>query len=651
MDANESDRLASLERELALLRSEVADLRDHARPSTTPPAAQVVPAALAAAAAAALPPREMKPVASAVAPPRQGRSVEELIGRYGTIAVATITVLVGAGIFLNWAIERGLLGPAARVVLGYLGAAAIAAGGVRLRMRGTREFGNVLLAIALGVVHLVCWSAGPLLHVVSPAVAVTIGFAASAVLAEFALRHDEEMLCAIGFGGAAIAPFVTNSGEGNVIVLAVYGLVVVALSAAAIGDRPWRAALNVTMGSFALLLVSVGAGSVLTTSWPGIVSRLGLLFPIAVLAALISFTHSRHRRTLIRFVGGGVMAGALLRAKHGPDLWSLGLVVGAAVLTIATLEIIRPGALEREAGRVTSDDLAATRNATLDALILPLGLFIAAITTTPSPVSAQSAAVGLIWTVLAIFMTHFNRAGPEGEKFATTAAVTALWTVPAALLYDQGARVPAMVAVGIALMLTAMRMGRKPFAGGGIVALGVASVWALALVTVRQPFVYLPFGTWATVAAVIAIVGWIAALRVARRAGFVPTLIGTERSTLSIVLVSGASVTAFLWGRAELNGAWSATASIALLVVYYAAVGTLMIWLGRTRKVQVLRVIGLGLALVAAGKALVEAFQLPNVAVRIGVFFAVSAFLIAVGYWYRRVADDQVESTSPSLPV
>jgi energy-converting hydrogenase Eha subunit G len=82
------------------------------------------------------------------------------------------------------------------------------------------------------------------------------------------------------------------------------------------------------------------------------------------------------------------------------------------------------------------------------------------------------------------------------------------------------------------------------------------------------------------------------------------------------------------------------TASTALLIVYYAASGTLMIWLGRRRRVQALRVIGLLLTLLAAGKALIEAFAVPNVAVQIAIFVAVSAFLIAVGYWYRRGGDD-----------
>ena len=47
-------------------------------------------------------------------------------------------------------------------------------------------------------------------------------------------------------------------------------------------------------------------------------------------------------------------------------------------------------------------------------------------------------------------------------------------------------------------------------------------------------------------------------------------------------------------------GAWSESASTALLIVYYAATGALTIWLGRTRKIRPLRIIGLGLSLLAA---------------------------------------------------
>lgn len=565
------------------------------------------------------------------------------------MAVATITILAGVGILLNYLIQKNLLGPETRVVLGYLVAIGFAIGGVRLRMRGTREFGNVLLAMALAVTHLVCWSAGPLLHVLPSSVALAIGFLASVVLAEFALRHEEEALCAIGFGGAAIAPFITSDGSNNVIALAIYGLIVVALSAAALRDRAWRIALGVTMGSFAVYVLVLASARSPHTTWPGIVSRLGILFPMAVLVAIIPLVHARHRRNLIRFATGAVAVGGMMHdTRPVRDLWALLLMVASLVIGIGALDVFRLDALERE-DTAAVDPLAVKRHVFFDALALPLGLFVAAIVATPGPHSSQSATVGAVWSVLAIMMTYRNRAKSEGDMFATTASLTVLWIVPAAIPESQPlARVIGAIAVGLVLLLLAQRLGRKPFAGGGLASLAIASLWALSVLENRPPFSYAPFATWASIVTIGAIGGWLVARRISRQAAFLPTVDDKARKTLDMVVVTGGAATAFLWGRAELAGAWNVTASTALLITYYAATGTLMIWLGRERRVKPWRIIGLLLTLLAAGKALVEAFEVPNVAVRIVIFFAVSAFLIAVGYWYRSGADDGPTTTSTS---
>ena len=48
-------------------------------------------------------------------------------------------------------------------------------------------------------------------------------------------------MCALGFAGAAIAPFITSDDAGNVIALAIYGGIVIALSAAVlIGVQFWH---------------------------------------------------------------------------------------------------------------------------------------------------------------------------------------------------------------------------------------------------------------------------------------------------------------------------------------------------------------------------------------------------------------------------
>ena len=648
MNVTESERLARLEREMAILRTEFARLRVHVgAPASAPRPAQTPPPgpaprdwSTAPTGTESAPPRP-RPATEPSAPPKPRRSFEDIIGRYATIAVATVTVLVGVGIFLNWAIQNGLLGPTMRVVLGYLAAIGIAAGGMRLRMRGTREFGNVLLALALGVVHLVCWSAGPLLHVLPSPVALAIGFIASVVLAEFALRHDEQMLCAIGFGGAAIAPFVTGSRTSH-IALAAYGVVVIALSAAALGDRAWRSARRVTIAGVFLYTLTTGGGIATESAFPWIVARLWVLFPIAVLLAIIPFTHARHRRALIRVAAVGLVLGGLLRADQwGPDFWAMALTVFGTILAIGALDVTRPGALELEAEMPLVVKDTALPVVLFDAFLLPIGLFIATIAAAPDRVSLQSASIAILWTVLAAWMTHRTRAEPEADKYASTASLIALWIVPAAFFDHQLARVAGSVAMGMLLMITALRLNRKPFIAGGVGALILASVWALTFADARPAYEYMPFATRESLAAALAVVGWIALFRIARPADFLPDLDAKDRAALRVALITGGSVMAFLWGVAELEGAWNRTAATALLIVYYAATGTLMIWLGRTRDFRPLRLIGLGLALLAAGKAMVEAFELPNVAVRISVFFVVSAFLIAVGYWYRHGADDR----------
>ena len=59
--------------------------------------------------------------------PADGAELEALVGRYGTVALAVLLILMGLGAFLTWAIAAVTLSPTARVGLGAVGAAALAA--------------------------------------------------------------------------------------------------------------------------------------------------------------------------------------------------------------------------------------------------------------------------------------------------------------------------------------------------------------------------------------------------------------------------------------------------------------------------------------------------------------------------------------------
>ena len=196
--------------------------------------------------------------------------LEKLFGRYGTLAVASLAILMGVGTFLSWAIEHGYLGATVRVILGFIGAGAVAVVGLWIREKRDVRFGNVLLALSLAIVHVDAWAAGPYLHVLSTIAAFAIAAGASAALAALALTSEERTLFAIGFAGALIAPFVTASEPGSIVMLLTYGWVVIALSLFAIREKGWEPVLWLAAigAAFYVYWRYMPASAPITVGWP-----------------------------------------------------------------------------------------------------------------------------------------------------------------------------------------------------------------------------------------------------------------------------------------------------------------------------------------------------------------------------------------------
>src|SRR5438445_729546 len=188
----------------------IVEARLEAPPRPHPPAAPIQEAA-------------PRPPPAPVTTP--SRDLESLVGRYGMLGLATLLALAAIGTFVSWAIAHGLLGPTVRVALGLVAAAAIAVGGLRLRPR-SRSFGDSLVPLALAAVHGSAWAAGPSLDLVPAPLALAFSALASVALGAFALTEADEPLWCVGFGGAAVAPFVTSTGQGTAPMLAAYAAAV-----------------------------------------------------------------------------------------------------------------------------------------------------------------------------------------------------------------------------------------------------------------------------------------------------------------------------------------------------------------------------------------------------------------------------------------
>ncbi len=618
----------SLNQQLVDLRSEVSALR-----GTSPPAASSAAPGTTEAESPAARPRDARPQAAPYEPPRThdapaggtpprpagerpasraadgnvpALDIEEIVGRYGTIALATLALLAGMGAFLTWAVAHGLLGPTQRVILGALGAAMVGGIGWWLRARGTVRFGNTLLALSLALLHLDLWAAGPRLHVIPSSVALVIVAAASVALATLALRTAEEPLFCVGLGGALLAPFVTSTGGGSATMLAAFGWLVIAGAIAAIATRRWHFAIAITgAGCF---VYAVAAQGLLQASSPWTERTTPVLFALACAwAALAWGVPAVRARLALGFlvVAAGALLGSSLSGWQTPTLVTLGLL-----------------------GTVTS--LAAPRRGRTPApwklgavVLLPLGFLGATVARMENADSLLGAFVALLWFTLACGAALIDEDDRELHSITACAASAIAIFLP---LVHHPAWCIAALAAHAAIWSLVMR--ERDYAALVVpiaAVITVASLFSFALILDRPAYRYTPFLTspsYAALASTVAI--WI----------FSRCALRLTRVNLEILTALPALV-AFVWIRTELAHAFSYDISVFLLIVFYALAGIGAIFYGRRRLSAPARAVGLALACYAALKALIHAWSLSAIALRVGACLLAGAFIALVAYWYR----------------
>jgi uncharacterized membrane protein len=548
-------------------------------------------------------------------PDRRAPDLEALIGRYGTLALASLTILLGAGAFLSWAIANGKIGPELRVILGALGAAAVAFVGWRLRARGSMRFGSTLLALALALVHVDAWGAGPYLQLVPSPVALGAAALASVALAVLAWLGDEEALFSVGVGGALIAPFVTSKESGSVLALLVYGYVVLASGLVALRGRAWRTALLVTTAGCWLYVATAAS---MTQHAESAVRDYPAVFAIGVAWTALALTRgvwgARIARSAIVALIGTLGAQAIDRSP-ATDLLVLA-VVGWATTYAATFVSL-------------ADTGDKPRQPLFTASLLPIALGAVAVASVPDTALARTL-VALAWTtgtVAAAFLhpparpTHLMMAG-----IASGAAL--LFALDGKAVASCIALSAHAAALSVLLRRVRTRLLFVPITLG----LAILTVWTFQQLLERPIYQYTPFLTAPSLAALAMSAAWLVVSWNAYRTELIDGGPGSAEAR-TVVRLAGSFV-AFMWVHTELARAHSRDVSTFLLILYYALVGVAAIFVGRARAIRVLRHVGLALAIFAALKAIAEASSLV-IGLRVGSYLLAGVFLLAVAYWYR----------------
>lgn len=627
MNSEDHQSFAEIERRLAMLEAEVRALRLGSRASgeglPQPDTAERPTPRVAHDSSPAVPPTPPRPMPAfahrfAQRPPK--RDWEALIGRYGTLILATVTALAAVGTFIGWAIARGWLGPAQRIVLGLVVAAALAAVGFRLRRR-ERSFGASLIAIALAMVHVCAWGAGPSLQLVPTAAAFALAAIASLALETLAYVEDDEVLWSVGFFGAALAPFVTSEGGGSVPLLATYGAGVLVSGGYALGNRLWPIAGRLFMLSAALYTSALMLGA---ESDRG--PLLAMIFPLAVAyLGVLRWSEGWKRRWRLR--GLGVLAAAAsVRAglAIGMPLSRLALAESIAVAGVAWLALLAFTHTVNTPDDAPTVSLVAEGDR-LDAGWIPLAFTFSSLVALGAASWPVGTGIALVVAaaVLLLTLVRYPAGGlRDGAAFSSVACATMgvafVWLDDAPVMFGSAA------VVGAAAFAADRWRPSGWWTASGITAMAWSVVGAVGLLGERERFGYTPFLTAASGASAATLVSIAAAWKLARNA---------ERKSLAF---AGGVIWAFVWVHQEIAGAVSATVSTLLRVSYYAATSVAAVGVGRATQKPILRHVGLGLAVIAAGTALYSARNLTSVGARIFADLVAAAFLLAIAFWYRK---------------
>ena len=552
---------------------------------------------------------------------RADDGLENLIGRYGALVLAVLTIVMGAGALVSWAISHGLLGPWVRVALGTLLAIAIAGTGWWLRTRGSRDFGNVLIALSLAVIDVVAWGAGPRLGLVPPLVSLGVADAAAIALAALALAENEQLLYAAGLGGALIAPFVMATGEPRYGLLAAYGLIVLATAIRTIGDREWWKAVWIVLAGTVMYAFSV-RGYLGGVAW--VDREFAVAFAGVVCAIALSWERKPTRpwvavcaAAMMAFATQGVhslAATPLESLLATPDV-QLFALAGTALFLAAVRDI---------------DERESMPGWSLVVIVVPV-LFLYGALRALGPIAGPvSGSVVLAWG-LAYSASSLRHEGNRRGVLLMAGGLAGLWAIT--LLLDRSPdAVPPVVAAYAVLLAAVSKHEKLPLVLGATgVSLAVAFSIAAAHLTARTgytiPFLSLPS---LGLASVVIAAFFSASNGLPERI----SLFGEARERDDVGVLA-ASMFAFLWGHLELRRAFSADASTFLLIAYYASCGVLAIQQGRLRNAGRLRQVGLALAVLAALYAISAASGVQQIGLRVGSYLLVGAFLLGVAWLYR----------------
>lgn len=177
--------------------------------------------------------------ASPVRGDRRQQSLESKLGSQYFNRIAILLLLIGTAYGMKLAVDRGLIGPMPRILLGLLAGAGLVLWSERFRRKGFAAFSYSLKALGSGVLYLALWAAFRLYDLVPAPVALLLMVLVTAWNAYMAWAQNSELLAGYALAGGFATPLLLSTGGDHEIFLFTYLLAIDVATVVLVRLRGW----------------------------------------------------------------------------------------------------------------------------------------------------------------------------------------------------------------------------------------------------------------------------------------------------------------------------------------------------------------------------------------------------------------------------
>lgn len=149
------------------------------------------------------------------------QSLEKFIGENLINKIGIIITVIGVAIGAKYSIERQLINPLTRIILGYAFGITLLVFAIRLKKR-YEPYSAVLVSGAMAILYFITFAAYDLYGLITQLTAFVLMVAFTVFTVFAAIQYDRQIIGVIGLVGAYAVPFLLSDGSGSHIVLLTY---------------------------------------------------------------------------------------------------------------------------------------------------------------------------------------------------------------------------------------------------------------------------------------------------------------------------------------------------------------------------------------------------------------------------------------------